>query len=241
MAHGIFLSLSSFAFSFFLFYFFCILLRFDGGNAWKSLIEKQTFVPKTKNNAKRFVGTSFYYCSQPVGELLGFPLWGEGTVWEDIIFLLFFLAFHGFNAFVHSTIALQFLFFFYFFFFCLLAYAWCSVSGSPVTCNDHNSCTDDVCLPENGKCSFTALSCDDFNACTLDHCDPITGCSYAPIVCGTCSFFLFISLSPFPISFPLPFPPFPPIPFPTFPFHSFSTIFVLASVSCFFASRLTFS
>ena len=74
--------------------------------------------------------------------------------------------------------------------------------GSPVVCNDNNSCTTDACV--NGQCVFTpapdtacddgnactrgdtcnadgrctglAVSCDDGNGCTDDSCNPSSGC-----------------------------------------------------------------
>ena len=78
------------------------------------------------------------------------------------------------------------------------------VPGTPVVCNDNNSCTADAC--SNGVCVFTpddgncddgnlctptdtcvggvcvgkgTLNCDDDNVCTTDSCDPQGGCKYA--------------------------------------------------------------
>ncbi len=73
--------------------------------------------------------------------------------------------------------------------------------GIPLSCDDHNVCTDDSCDPVagcvhvdntapcddqnactvgdvclNGVCSGTPVSCDDGNACTDDSCDAIAGC-----------------------------------------------------------------
>ncbi|HEX5037027.1 MAG TPA: hypothetical protein VFX30_07690 [bacterium] len=84
------------------------------------------------------------------------------------------------------------------------------VAGSPVTCNDHEDCTDDSCDPLSG-CVFTnddtnactdnnvctsddacqsgscvpgqLISCDDGDACTEASCDSVTGCQQAPIAC----------------------------------------------------------
>ena len=84
------------------------------------------------------------------------------------------------------------------------------VSGSVLSCDDGNPCTDEVC--EGGDCIFTpnqsdcddgntctvsdvckagacmgssALVCDDGNVCTVDSCLPETGCAYANAV-GSC-------------------------------------------------------
>ena len=80
------------------------------------------------------------------------------------------------------------------------------ISAGELTCDDHNECTDDLCLPAAG-CQFTAnsaqcddgsacttgdqcsdgwclpsevLDCDDSNLCTDDSCDGESGCVYAP-------------------------------------------------------------
>ncbi len=75
--------------------------------------------------------------------------------------------------------------------------------GAPVTCDDHNACTQDSCLPDagcvfdalpngsacggglcgqgscsEGECQLAEISCDDQNPCTEDHCDPQLGCVY---------------------------------------------------------------
>ncbi len=84
--------------------------------------------------------------------------------------------------------------------------------GAPITCNDQNPCTDDVCDPAVG-CVFTAnvsacedgnactspdicadkacsagaaKSCDDGNPCTADTCDPKTGECLHGAQAGTC-------------------------------------------------------
>ncbi|HET6373262.1 MAG TPA: LamG-like jellyroll fold domain-containing protein, partial [Candidatus Polarisedimenticolia bacterium] len=82
--------------------------------------------------------------------------------------------------------------------------------GSPVTCDDSNPCTDEICESENGciytnntvPCSDgnactvgdtcgdgecaggTVLSCDDSSLCTTDTCLPATGCSNTPVDCN---------------------------------------------------------
>ncbi len=80
-------------------------------------------------------------------------------------------------------------------------------SGSPLTCDDGNVCTDDTCLPASG-CDFAAnsaacddadactdgdvcsagsctpgapLDCDDLDECTADGCDELAGCFNEPI------------------------------------------------------------
>ena len=81
------------------------------------------------------------------------------------------------------------------------------LSGDPISCDDKNVCTDDLCLPSQGcshspasgpcddgnacsgpdlcsggKCSAQGGTvCDDSNACTSDGCDKQTGCSSYPL------------------------------------------------------------
>jgi hypothetical protein len=79
------------------------------------------------------------------------------------------------------------------------------VSGSPLNCDDNDSCTSDSCT--DGLCEHTAadgdcddenlctiddaclegicqggslLDCDDANPCTTDSCNPLTGCIHTP-------------------------------------------------------------
>ncbi len=53
--------------------------------------------------------------------------------------------------------------------------------GVPLTCNDGNPCTVDVCDPAVGCTTLGASGpCDDGIACTADTCDPATGCLHTP-------------------------------------------------------------
>jgi hypothetical protein len=52
----------------------------------------------------------------------------------------------------------------------------------PLSCDDNNACTEDVCDSKTG-CVHTTISCDDDNACTEDVCAPETGCSHIDISC----------------------------------------------------------
>src|SRR5439155_1632826 len=62
-----------------------------------------------------------------------------------------------------------------------------SCVGTPVLCNDNNSCTDDSCNPGTGMCVYVnndANTCSDGNACTTgDHCSSGT-CVGTPVVCN---------------------------------------------------------
>lgn len=55
-------------------------------------------------------------------------------------------------------------------------------SGTPLDCNDNNTCTADSCDPTLG-CQHSAVSCDDSNACTADSCDPTLGCQHSAVSC----------------------------------------------------------
>jgi uncharacterized repeat protein (TIGR01451 family) len=58
--------------------------------------------------------------------------------------------------------------------------------GTPVSCNDGNPCTTDVCNPATGACSSTPLACDDGNPCTIDSCSAATGgCVFTPAPAGS--------------------------------------------------------
>ena len=53
-----------------------------------------------------------------------------------------------------------------------------------IVCDDHNSCTDDACNPDDGQCTYSnnANACSDGNACTTGLCGPATmGCSCAEL------------------------------------------------------------
>lgn len=78
---------------------------------------------------------------------------------------------------------------------CELATGRC-VGGAPVDCGDAlGVCTTDACVRVDATtftCSHTPVSCNDGNACTVDLCDPVTGCGTAPVACdngsdGCCS------------------------------------------------------
>jgi len=51
--------------------------------------------------------------------------------------------------------------------------------GTPLVCEDNDTCTDDGCNPATG-CNFTPVLCQDGNECTDDDCDPDDGCTYTP-------------------------------------------------------------
>src|SRR5581483_9783545 len=80
------------------------------------------------------------------------------------------------------------------------------VTPAPLTCDDGNPCTDDVCDPvlgcvstpntsdcddgdpctandvcTDGTCVGSGDACDDGDSCTEDTCDPVAGCSHAPL------------------------------------------------------------
>ena len=48
------------------------------------------------------------------------------------------------------------------------------------SCDDTNSCTEDMCLSD-GTCSHKAVNCNDGNICTVDACDPSAGCTNVPV------------------------------------------------------------
>lgn len=57
--------------------------------------------------------------------------------------------------------------------------------GTPVTCDDQNLCTVDVCYPETG-CEFVPRPpCPGDGKCQLGVCDPASGCGFAPAPDGT--------------------------------------------------------
>ncbi len=52
----------------------------------------------------------------------------------------------------------------------------CSHPNNTASCDDSNPCTEnDVC--SDGTCDGSAVTCDDGNPCTDDSCDPATGCT----------------------------------------------------------------
>jgi hypothetical protein len=55
-----------------------------------------------------------------------------------------------------------------------------------VACTDNNPCTNDVCIPATGACSFPPITCVDNDLCTADSCNPATGlCTFTPnVVCN---------------------------------------------------------
>ncbi len=65
--------------------------------------------------------------------------------------------------------------------------------GDPVSCDDGDPCTDDVCDPDSGTCASTLsdkcgeppcsddAECDDENPCTDDRCQPGVGCVSTPV------------------------------------------------------------
>jgi hypothetical protein len=56
----------------------------------------------------------------------------------------------------------------------------------PLSCNDHDACTFDVCNEPLG-CDHVPLNCNDGNACTFDSCNPSTGTCVHEAVIGCCS------------------------------------------------------
>ena len=58
-------------------------------------------------------------------------------------------------------------------------------SGIPITCDDQNVCTNDVCDQKLG-CLITQNGCDDGNSCTVDTCDKVTGCQHETVNGGFC-------------------------------------------------------
>ncbi|HIH24190.1 TPA: hypothetical protein HA251_04110, partial [Candidatus Woesearchaeota archaeon] len=60
------------------------------------------------------------------------------------------------------------------------------VAGTPLTCDDSNSCTDDTCNPASG-CAFTGditnptTSCEDNNVCTAEACMIDGSCGYTAV------------------------------------------------------------
>ncbi len=58
-------------------------------------------------------------------------------------------------------------------------------TGLPVTCDDKNVCTNDVCDKKKG-CLITQNTCDDGNPCTTDTCDQILGCQHAVLDGAAC-------------------------------------------------------
>jgi hypothetical protein len=62
-----------------------------------------------------------------------------------------------------------------------------TTDGKPVTCNDANDCTGgDVCKT-SGTCVGTPINCDDNNSCTIDSCDTKIGCSHKYNPASSCS------------------------------------------------------
>jgi len=49
-------------------------------------------------------------------------------------------------------------------------------TGTPVTCDDGDACTDDTC--SDGICGATPSDCDDGDPCTDDSCDTTLGCQH---------------------------------------------------------------
>ncbi|MBI5611261.1 MAG: hypothetical protein HY902_20475, partial [Deltaproteobacteria bacterium] len=58
-------------------------------------------------------------------------------------------------------------------------------TGLPVTCDDKNVCTNDVCDKKKG-CLITQNTCDDGNPCTTDTCDKSLGCQHAVLDGAVC-------------------------------------------------------
>lgn len=50
-------------------------------------------------------------------------------------------------------------------------------------CIDNDVCTDNVCDPPTGACSYPPRNCDDGNACTIDSCDSALGCVHEEKIC----------------------------------------------------------
>ncbi|NMB75069.1 MAG: lamin tail domain-containing protein [Myxococcales bacterium] len=62
----------------------------------------------------------------------------------------------------------------------------CQHLNNTLSCNDGDACTvSDVC--SNGLCVGQPLTCDDHNLCTDDSCDPASGCLYLPDDTNACS------------------------------------------------------
>jgi len=67
--------------------------------------------------------------------------------------------------------------------------------NTPITCNDGNACTEDVCV--QGICVFKTLNvkfaCTDANPCTVDTCNPnatkFPGCVHTPVADNFCDDF----------------------------------------------------
>ena len=57
--------------------------------------------------------------------------------------------------------------------------------GTPVTCDDNDFCTDNVCNPAVGCVFPPTRSCDDNNPCTIDRCLSPTGCEYENVEDGS--------------------------------------------------------
>lgn len=51
-------------------------------------------------------------------------------------------------------------------------------------CNDGNPCTDDLCDPNTGNCTFTQKVCNSTNKCQVGLCDPNVGCVLRPVDCA---------------------------------------------------------
>jgi hypothetical protein len=59
-------------------------------------------------------------------------------------------------------------------------------SGPAVNCSDGNACNGmETCNPATGCVPGTPLTCDDGNSCTADACDTARGCTHAPLPDGT--------------------------------------------------------
>lgn len=54
--------------------------------------------------------------------------------------------------------------------------------GPPLSCDDGDACTDDLCDPARG-CASTPRACDDGDPCSEDACDPLRGCVSVPRSC----------------------------------------------------------
>jgi hypothetical protein len=63
---------------------------------------------------------------------------------------------------------------------------WSTRCLSPLSCDDGDACTVDLCDLKSGACSHAPLVCDDNNVCTADTCVSSTGCVYTPVP-GTCT------------------------------------------------------
>mgnify|MGYP001602494878 FL=1 len=67
----------------------------------------------------------------------------------------------------------------------IMAACCCNPPRCP-DCNDHNVCTDNLCIRtcNLAYCSFpTGLFCDDGDMCTWDWCDPVSACHFDPKDC----------------------------------------------------------